>query len=141
MDQSVAPAGQGAVPTGVKIIAVLLYLGSVGFIVGGILMFLLGGAFFLEGFLPFLGGLGIGAAVVVLLLGILYFFAARGLWHGKSWARTFTIVLTVILILLNIFDLFSGRGVNYLGLIVNMIILVYLLIISHSVKVAFSKNS
>jgi len=60
--------------------------------------------------------------IIVLLLGIIGLAMAWGLWAGKSWARTITIVLAVIGILSSIFSLPGG----ILSILINVAIIYYL---------------
>jgi hypothetical protein len=46
-----------------------------------------------------------GIGIVLLILAVLGFIMTWGLWSGKSWARTITIILNAISILTGIFSL------------------------------------
>jgi len=46
-----------------------------------------------------------GIGVVLLVLAVVGFIMTWGLWSGKSWARTLTMILTVISIVTGIFSL------------------------------------
>ena len=134
------------VPTLVKIISVLYYIGAVFIVIFGIL--LIAGAGFisslLSGFnIPVLGAIGSGlfivAGVVMLLLGILEFFIARGLWKGRNWARIFVIIFSIIGILWAVFGFIQGSFMNSaISLVLSGLIGGYLLF-SHGVKEAFSR--
>ena len=63
-----------------------------------------------------------GIGLVLLVVAVLGFFMTWGLWSGKSWARTLTLVLTVISIVTGIFSL-PGSLVS---IIIGIVILYYL---------------
>jgi uncharacterized membrane protein (DUF2068 family) len=60
--------------------------------------------------------------LILFILAILGFVMTWGLWSGKSWARTITMVLAVISIVTGIFSL-PG---NLISIIINIVILYYL---------------
>ena len=60
--------------------------------------------------------------LVLLVVAVLGFFMTWGLWSGKSWARTLTMVLTVISIVTSIFSL-PG---SLISIIISIVILYYL---------------
>jgi uncharacterized membrane protein (DUF2068 family) len=64
--------------------------------------------------------IGIGLALVI--LAVLGFIMTWGLWSGKSWARTITMILAIIGIVTSIFSL-PGSLVSIL---INIVILYYL---------------
>ncbi|MBS3133793.1 hypothetical protein J4214_01010, partial [Candidatus Woesearchaeota archaeon] len=93
-------------PTGVKIISVLNYIGSVISLIVGIILIL--GAKMISNLLPSLlpsTGLIITLGVLFIALEILSFFIARGLWQGKKWARTLTLIFIVIGIISALYNL------------------------------------
>ena len=63
-----------------------------------------------------------GIGLILLVVAVLGFFMTWGLWSGKSWARTLTLVLTVISIVTGIFSL-PGSLVS---IIIGIVILYYL---------------
>jgi uncharacterized membrane protein (DUF2068 family) len=66
----------------------------------------------------FLAGIGI----VLLVLAVLGFVMMWGLWSGRSWARTITMILAVIGIITGIFSL-PG---SLIEILINAVILYYL---------------
>jgi len=96
-----AESRRSGMPVGVKIIAVLYYIGAVLMVLSGILMIIGAGAsssmFSFGPFYSMMGsGLFIVGAIISLAFGVLAFFVGRGLWHGKSWARMTAIILAVL---------------------------------------------
>lgn len=63
-----------------------------------------------------------GIGIVLLILAVLGFIMTWGLWSGKSWARTITMILAVISIVTGIFSL-PG---SLISILINIIILYYL---------------
>src|SRR3989344_4783571 len=129
------------VPTGVKIISVLYYIGAV-------LLFLFGLTFFAgAGFIgsiaeqiPLIGVLGAGlfivAGIILIGLGILGFFIGRGLWKARSWARIVAIIFAILGILGAITSMVQGNiASNLVTFVLNLLIGGYLLF-SKSVKQA-----
>ena len=133
--------GQG-VPTGVKVISVVYYIGA-GFSILFGLLFLAGAGFMgtLVSKIPLLGVLGSGFFVVVGIifigLGALSIFVGRGLWKGKNWARIIAIIFSVLGILSGLYSVVNGIYSSLFGLLINLLIVGYLMFNS-SVKSAFS---
>jgi hypothetical protein len=126
----------GEVPTGVKVIAVLYYIGAVLTILGGIMMFI--GSGFLATIVPFLSGFAIAGGVLMLALGVLGFFIGRGLWNGRNWARIVALIFAVIGLVGAIMGMVGGAiGSNIFGLIINGLIGWYLGL-NANVKQAFA---
>ncbi len=127
------------VPVLVKVLAVLGYIGAALMLIGGIAMFVGAGAIasYLSGIIPFLGAIGAGLFIVVgiflVLLAVLYFFIARGLWKGQNWARIVMIVLSFLGVLFALF----GLPATIISLIINLAIALYLLL-AKDVKAAFA---
>lgn len=114
-------AGQIKLPAGIMVIAILTVIGGLILILGGVSL-LAFGAFFnsvpidvyiseqvqhrqdtdsvadLEALARFLAGIGIVIGAIVLAVGIGYFLVSYGLLKGKGWARTTTIMLSIIAI-------------------------------------------
>lgn len=129
-------------PTGVTILAVLeilvalsLLAGGIGFIVVAGLLGIVGAEFIpstlLGEFLgPFLGVMGIGLAVI----GLIGFLLAWGLWTGKSWAWTVTIIFAILGVISGLLGLPSG----IVTVILNGLIFYY--ITRPAVKAFFGKK-
>jgi len=108
-------------PTGVTILAILEIISGIiaiafGVFFGTILAGSLGTSIF-DDIGPVVVGLISGITVAI---GIISFVMAWGLLKGKSWAWTITLILTIISL---IFDLPS---MNWIGIIIDIIILYYL---------------
>lgn len=133
---------EGQVPTGVKIISVLYYIGAGLSILFG-LLFLVGAGFMgiLASQIPLLGLLGSGlfvvVGIVVIGLGVLSIFIGRGLWKGKNWARIVAIIFSVLGILSGLYSIVKGSYSSLLGMVINLVIGGYLMFNS-AVKSAFS---
>lgn len=126
------------VPTGVKIISVLYYIGAVFEVIFGILLFVGAGA--LKTKFPILAVLGpflVVGGIILLGLAVLSFFVGRGLWKGQKWARIVAIIFAALGVLLAIIGMLQGNiAGNILSLVVSAAIGGYLLF-SSSVKSAF----
>lgn len=122
------------VPLGVKIISIIQYVAAIGFVLGGLRSFAVGGA--LAG-VPFLAGVSFLGGVGAILIGVLYFFLGRGMWRAEKWAKTTTITISAILAVLTIVGASNGSG-DPGGLIGHAIIFFYLLF-SKRVKKAFGE--
>ena len=129
----------GQVPTGVKVISVLYYIGAVFELIFGILLFVGSGTLKTKvPFLAFLGPFLIIGGIVLVGLAVLSFFVGRGLWKGQKWSRIVAIVFAVLGVLLAIVGMVQGSiASNIVGLVVSAAIGGYLLF-SSDVKAAFS---
>ena len=120
-------------PTGVVVLAVLQFLGALSTLGIGI-------AFVSSGFVTGFGSNYasiIDFGYVMIVLGLLGFLAAWGLWSAKRWAWALTIALTVLGILISIFGIgialasitFGGVTITtgpIVGIFVALFILYYL---------------
>jgi len=121
-------------PFGVTILAVLEAIVGILYIIGGLL--LIAGGTFIVGFMmhryrvPI--GLPIGtivmvAGIIVLLLGIIALVMAKGLWDGKGWAWTITLILSVLGLIIGLASLiFSPSAGALIPLLINILIIYYL---------------
>jgi len=126
------------IPIGVKIISVLYYISAFALGLLGIL------AIALPQFVPLpipgvtsqivLGVFGL----VIIGLGVLSFFIARGLWKGKQWAYVIVILFSVLGVINDIVSFFLDGYSNIVlaGLLFNGVIACYL-IFDKDVKRAF----
>ncbi len=126
------PAKTKRVPTGVKAISILYYVGAVLMVLLAILFIVGAGAVstLLEQY-PILSALGSGVLILVgiimIALAVLYFFVAKGLTELKSWARILVIVFSVIGFLSALSTLFSGDVAGSIfSLVINGVIGYYL---------------
>jgi hypothetical protein len=109
-DQQVSVGGQER-PLGIAILAILQILGALGVLIAGAGLALFG---VISPFLAILGG-------IMLLFGFISFYVGYGLWNMKPWAWKVAIIVNIISIVLNIIP-----PINWFGLIIPIIIVVYL---------------
>ena len=128
-----------SVPTGVKVISVLYYIGAVVELLLGITLFFGAGALKTKvPFLTFLGPFLIIGAVILIGIAVLSFFVGRGLWKGQKWSRIVAIVFAALGVLLAIVGMVQGQiASNVVGLVISAAVGGYLLF-SSDVKAAFS---
>lgn len=126
------------VPLPAKIVIFFyLFLPSILAILGGIATFLIGDIGPV-GYLPvdfiedFLGGFG------YILIGVLLFFFARGLWRGRKWARILFIIYTAIILIEILIGSMQGRSISWYSLILNLVILLYF-ILNKEIKSVYTK--
>lgn len=114
-------------PVGVTVISVLLMIGAVISILAGLAALGVFGA-----------STAAGIAIVTLVLGVLQFVVALGLWSLQKWAWTFTIVVVLLRIASDIWGLFANVGLAAVigSLVVNVIVFLYLW--SRGVRAAFA---
>jgi hypothetical protein len=105
------------IPTGVKVISILYYLGAVFSAIVGILLIV--GAGMADSFVsevPVIAEIGAGMFVVVGIimigLGVLSFFIGKGLWKGRSWARTLVIILCCMGVVTALISIAGGDVAN-----------------------------
>jgi hypothetical protein len=101
-------------PIGVTIIALLAILGGIAFLVSGL------------GTLVLIPLIGIFLGSGLLILGLAYFLMAYGLWKGKGWAWTLTLILSGIGIIVGIGSIVVGNIGSIFHIIINAIIIYYL---------------
>jgi Predicted membrane protein (DUF2127) len=112
-------------PIGVTIIALLAILGGIAFLVSGLGTLIL---------IPLIG-IFIGSGLFI--LGLAYFLMAYGLWKGKGWAWTLTLILSGIGIIVGIGSIVVGNLGSIFHTIINAIIIYYLY--RPNVKAFFNK--
>lgn len=99
--QKQTPVNGKTVPTGVKVISVLYYISAGLCALFGIL-FMVGGGMMssIIAQLPIIGALGsivfIAGGILMLGIGVLSFFIARGLRKTKKWARIVAIIFSCL---------------------------------------------
>ncbi len=85
----------------------------------------------LSGLFSLLGGLAlvaVGVIVVILLVfAIVSFALAYGLWNGKGWAWTWSLVFAVISAILALLQMISSTSSGIVQLIIAGIIIYYLM--------------
>ena len=147
--QAVAPGAAMTgkkMPMGVKVVAVLDYIGAGIALLFGLLL-LFGGSFFSKvgggmgdqfGWISALGGgFFLLFGIILLPFAVLGFFIGRGLWKGQNWARILTIIFMVLGVLSAIGSIAGGKG-GYFQLILDAVIGGYLWF-APEVKQAFAK--
>jgi hypothetical protein len=100
-------------PIGVTIIALLAILGGIAFLVSGLGTLVI----------PLIG-IFLGSGLFI--LGLAYFLMAYGLWKGKGWAWTLTLILSGIGIIIGIGSMVVGNFGSIFHTIINAIIIYYL---------------
>ena len=120
-------------PLGVTIIAILTAIGGMVFLATGI------AGVVSAPFLSDLGGVAAATGIISLLLGIAYFVMAYGLWKGKRWAWTITLILSVIGIILAIASIALGNVGAIVSIIIHGVVIYYLY--RPNVKAFFGKQS
>jgi hypothetical protein len=130
------------IPTGVKVLAILEYIGAVFLALLALALMFGGGmlASFL-GEMPLVGalagGLFIVMGIIILPFAVLFFFIGRGLWKGQNWARIVSIVFAALGFASGIFSLIVGDFLSLGGILINGLIGWYLLF-NVKVKEAFA---
>lgn len=132
------------VPTLIKVLAVLEYIGS-GFTILSGLALIFGGFFvttIISLIIPSLSQFAtfsaILLAIIVIAFGILGIFVGRGLWMGKNWARILAIIFGSIGIIVSLISIATGNLMDIITLLIEGAIVGYLLF-SKKVKEAFKK--
>lgn len=126
-------ASKNDIPMGVKIIAILGYIGAgLSALLGLILILgggLIGGALSSMPALAFLGsGIMVVGGIFLLAMAVLGFFVAKGLWNLQNWARIVTIIIAALGVLGGLSSLFSGGfGSGLFNIVVDGLIGWYLL--------------
>jgi lysylphosphatidylglycerol synthetase-like protein (DUF2156 family) len=127
-------------PLGVTIISILTILGGIGFLATGIVPLVA---------TPFLSdsnvspavlvGLSSGIGIALIILGLAYFVMAYGLWKGKGWAWSITVVLSFVGIVLGVVSIATGNVAAIFHIIINAVVLYYLC--RTHVKMFFGKTT
>ncbi|HEV2582531.1 MAG TPA: hypothetical protein VGT44_16860 [Ktedonobacteraceae bacterium] len=105
-------------PLGVTIIAILVAIVGIFDVIVGIL------------------GLVILIGIIPLILGILALILAAGLWNLRTWAFWATVILAVLNIINDIFDVTRNQGSHFVSIALWVIVLVYMLL-DRNVRAAF----
>jgi uncharacterized membrane protein HdeD (DUF308 family) len=108
-------------PLGVTIISILTAIGGIVFLASGAVL------------------LVVGIGIILLALGIAYFVMAYGLWTGKRWAWTVTLILSVIGIIVAIASIVAGNVGAIISIIIHGVVIYYLY--KPNVKAFFGKQS
>jgi uncharacterized membrane protein HdeD (DUF308 family) len=95
-------------PLGVTIVAILTAIGGLIFFGSGLTLLIIGFGFLL------------------LVLGIAYLVMAYGLWNGRGWAWTITLILSVIGIIVAIGTIVAGNVSAVISIIIHGVVIYYL---------------
>ena len=95
-------------PLGVTLIAILTVIGGLIFLSSGLVLLI------------------VGIGIVLLALGIAFLVMAYGLWKGKGWAWTITLILSVIGIIIAIVSIAAGNVAAIINVIIHGIVIYYL---------------
>lgn len=111
-------------PTGVIILVVLEVISGIFALLAGLAFSALGAfMMFPAGGMPeFLAALVGVLGFVFIILGIVSFLLAYGLWNGRVWAWTWALIFAVIGIIIGLVQL-PG---SIVGIIINLIVIYYL---------------
>lgn len=95
-------------PLGVTLIAILTAIGGIIFLASGLVLLL------------------VGIGIILLALGIAYLVMAYGLWKGRGWAWTITLILSAIGIIVAIVSVAAGNVSAIISIIIQGIVIYYL---------------
>jgi hypothetical protein len=95
-------------PLGVTLIAILTVIGGLIFLGSGLVLLI------------------VGIGVILLALGIAYLVMAYGLWKGRGWSWTITLILMVIGIIVAIASIVAGNGASIVSIIIHAVVIYYL---------------
>ncbi len=119
-------------PTGVTILAILEVLEGLFGILAGLGLLAAGailgtGMFEIPAMLGALAGALVGAlGLMMLVFGIVSFLLAYGLWNGRRWAWTWTLVFAVIGLIFGVLQMLGSPGSGIVQVIISGIIIYYL---------------
>jgi lysylphosphatidylglycerol synthetase-like protein (DUF2156 family) len=120
--------GIGPRPTGVGILTTLVIIGGIVDLGLGVLSLVLAAvSLSWLGVLAGHGPTGLMlslAAFGTIIAGILSFVLAFGLWKGRQWAWTWTLIFSIIGLVTSILAI--GVGIGIIGIVVYLIIIYYL---------------
>ena len=128
-------------PTGITIIAILMIIGGLVLLFTGITPLFIGPLISIDssdsstselGFLITIGGL------VLVGLGIASLIVSWGLLKGKRWARTITLIISFIAIIIAIISLTSSRDLTHIISVIIYGIIIYYMF-TNKVKLFFGK--
>ncbi len=133
------------VPIGVKIIAVLDYIGAVILAILGIFLIFASASLTeylvetIEGIETFSAGIFIVMGIIMIAFAVLGFFVGRGLFRGEQWARIVEIIFAVLAVISSISTIVQGNASfsGIIELIIYLVIGAYLLF-SKEVNKAFA---
>ena len=95
-------------PLGVTVIAILTVIGGIIFLASGLVLLI------------------IGIGIILLALGIAYLVMAYGLWKGRGWAWTITLIVSAIGIIVGIASIIFDNLGGIITIIINAVVIYYL---------------
>jgi uncharacterized membrane protein HdeD (DUF308 family) len=95
-------------PLGVTITAILTIIGGLIFLASGLVLLI------------------VGIGIILLALGIAYLVMAYGLWKGKGWAWTITLILSAIGIVVALISIAAGNIGAILSIVIHGVVIYYL---------------
>jgi len=114
-------------PFGITLLAILHVLQAIIYFLGGIALIALGALMRRGLHMPrFLHGVVSVIGVVIIIVAFLYLVLAWGLWTGRGWAWTVSLVLAILGIIIAILSLLRGGVFTLLVLVLDAIIVYYL---------------
>lgn len=119
-------------PIGVTILAILVILGGIFMLFGGLVLLGVGavagagGAGIFGGLVAVIGGL-------LALFGLLWVIAGIGLWRLKGWAWWLAVIVSVINLAI------SGVSMDFVGVAIALLILIYLVVVRGSFGIGGAK--
>jgi hypothetical protein len=105
-------------PLGITILAILAVLLGIAGLLGGLGSFTVGAVLGSATFSA-LGG-------VAIILGLVWFATAYGLWTGKRWGWTIALILAIISVIENAVSIAFASYASAFGLVIALIIIYYL---------------
>lgn len=115
-------------PTGVTILVILEVLSGLFGLLGGLALIAVGlivGMPMME--LPeFLGAIAGAFGFILLVYGLISFALAYGLWNGRAWAWTWSLIFAVISAILALLSIIGSPSSGIIQLIIAAIIIYYL---------------
>jgi hypothetical protein len=122
-------------PLGIKLIAYFHYLLIVIMIASAIISVLGNNSLMGLGFIgAMLGGIMlVFLSVFIIGMGLICFFAGRGIWKGKNGWKIFVIIISAIAFIGQIFVIFNYFSSGQISSIINLILSVFFLLASISI--------
>ncbi|HEY9485075.1 MAG TPA: hypothetical protein VIQ04_00410 [Nitrososphaeraceae archaeon] len=129
-------------PIGITIISVLMIIGGIILIFTGITPLFIGPLISLDSSSNYstsaLGSLITIGGLVLVALGIASLIVSWGLLKGKGWARTITLIISIIAIIIAIISLASSQDLTHIISIIIYGIIIYYMF-TDKVKLFFGK--
>jgi uncharacterized membrane protein (DUF2068 family) len=129
-------------PIGITIISVLMIIGGIILIFTGITPLFIGPLISLDSSSNYstsaLGSLITIGGLVLVALGIASLIVSWGLLKGKEWARTITLIISIIAIIIAIISLASSQDLTHIISIIIYGIIIYYMF-TDKVKLFFGK--